>query len=262
MRISEWATVLRQRNRLLYHSGAASLMLAVACGVGIAVDNREVMGVHVWLKPLKFTLSVGLYCLTLAWMLAYLPLREKKIISWGTVVCMTIELGLILLQAARGVPSHFNISTPANAAIFSTMGFFIGLNSLLVLYTIWGFFRYTIPLADHMVWAWRLGLAMLFLAGISGGIMSAGLHHAVGVADGGPGLPLLNWSTTGGDWRVPHFFALHAFQIVPLFVWLLTDVTGYVASTRTTAFLVGLGYFALCLWLHLMALYGVPFLKF
>lgn len=76
-----------------------------------------------------------------------------------------------------------------------------------------------------------MGVAILMTAGPTptqlaayqaGAPVTVAGAHAVGVEDGGPGLPFVNWSTTGGDLRAPHFFGLHAIQIIPFMGWLLT----------------------------------------
>ncbi len=40
---------------------------------GALMDSREVTNAEVWLKPLKFALSIGIYALTLAWLIGRLP---------------------------------------------------------------------------------------------------------------------------------------------------------------------------------------------
>jgi len=39
-------------------------------------------------------------------------------------------------------------------------------------------------------------------------VMVAQGQSVVGVAPEGPGLPVVNWSTTGGDFRVAHFLGI------------------------------------------------------
>jgi hypothetical protein len=82
----------------------------------------------------------------------------------------------------------------------------------------------------------------------------------VGVADGGPGLPLLGWSTVGGDLRVPHFFGLHAMQALPLIGGLLAFSAARRRWTEhgrlALVWTAGLGYLGLILLLTWQALRG------
>ena len=77
------------------------------------------------------------------------------------------------------------------------------------------------PTNPLMAMAWRAGLWMLMLAAWTGFRMGGNLAHSVGGVDGGAGLPLVKWSTTHGDLRVPHFVSMHGLQVLPLTAALL-----------------------------------------
>ena len=84
--------------------------------------------------------------------------------------------------------------------------------------------------------------------------------HSVGVEDGGPGLPLVGWSTTGGDLRVGHFVGLHAMQVLPLLGFALTRpwaVRRWSQRTRTRlVWTAGASYLGLTVFVTWQALRG------
>lgn len=256
MKISEFSTQLRRGNPLLYYAGLVNLILFICCLTLFFLDDRQLMGINVWIKPMKFTLSVSIYLWTFAWLLQYLTNKRKvTVISLGIFLTMAVEISLILLQASRGVQSHFNVYSALDGMIFATMGIFIAINSLLNLYVLILFFTKEVSLEPTMLMAWRMGLFFLFLAGISGGLMSQHLAHTYGAPDGGAGLPFLNWSTTAGDMRVAHFITMHGLQFFPLLAWFLRD---RIAKPVLVVQIVFIAYFALSIFLHALALQGKP----
>ncbi|WP_189958625.1 hypothetical protein [Streptomyces alanosinicus] len=210
---------------------------AVMSAVGLLVDDRVLVGAPVWAKPFKFSVSFVAYCLSLAWMLSFL--RRGRRVGWwaGTVVAVTglVEMVIITGQAARGKRSHFNHETPFDTALYNTMAVTVAILWAATLVVAVLLLRARI--ADRAAaWAMRCGL-VLALAGAAVGFLMTrpapgqrrGVSkvigaHSVGVPDGGPSMPLTGWSTTGGDLRVPHFVGMHALQLLPALVMVLTGL--------------------------------------
>jgi len=211
-----WAE-LRARDPALYRGGLVSFgLLALALILG-ALDDRLLQGVGVWHKPAKFGASIGLYLWTLAWLRPYL--QAEATLRWARpviLVTMILELVCIFGQAARGVASHFNVGSLADALVFQIMGVAILCNTIALAALTLRSFRAAPAIAPAMLWGIRLGFVLCVVAAIEGGVMAGRLAHTVGAPDGGPGLPITAWSTRGGDLRVAHFLGLHAMQLLPL----------------------------------------------
>lgn len=266
----------REAHRPLRLLAVSMVGFAVICAVGLAVDDRVVTGMPVWAKPLKFALSFVLYGATLAVVLPML--RRGRRLAWrlGTVIAVTaaVEMTAIVTQVIRGRASHFNFSTQLDAAIFGLMGVTIvvlWLATLGVLILLW-----REPLGDRAVtWSIRLGVAIGLVGLGLGFLMTRPMEgqldggdvlgaHSVGVEDGGPGLPILGWSTVGGDLRIPHFIGMHAIQLLPLFalalLWLAVRSSRLrVESVRLRLVCVAAGaYFGLTGLVTWQALRGEP----
>ena len=267
-------------SRPLAFVGAAMLVVLAVSLAGLLLDPRVITGAPAWLKPMKFAISISIYCFTLLWMLTFVRGRRRLValISWVTVVALFVEMALIAGAAALGTTSHYNVSTPLHVAVWYTMA-----ASIVLVWTM-NLLAAVLLLIQRMpnpafAWALRLGLVVSLVgmavafpmtqetpvqertadrAGIEAPIQGA---HAVGVEDGGPGLPVTGWSTTGGDQRVPHFVGLHGMQALPLFGYLLAlCAPAWLRTSYRVALVWTAGLLYLCLigQLTLQALRGQP----
>jgi hypothetical protein len=217
--------------RPLLWLAVAMATLAAFCTVGAIVDQRELMGADLWFKPLKFALSVGIYAVTLSWLIGQLTRFRRIARAAGaiSVVGLVIEMVIIVGGAATGETSHFNVSTPFHTALWATMAFSIVVVWMMTLVV--GVILFRVDLGSRArSLAIRAGVALAIvgmgLAFLMTGPTASQLDdfqgiagaHTVGVADGGPGLPVLGWSTVAGDLRIPHFVGMHALQAIPLFL--------------------------------------------
>jgi hypothetical protein len=259
-------------NRPLLGLTAVMAGLVVVTALGIFVDQRVVTGAPVWLKPFKFAVSFAVYGLTLAWMLSVLPKRSRlaEVAAVAIVGVGVIEQGIIVVQAARGTTSHYNDSTPFDEALWSAMG--ASILVLFIAHLLIGVVALVQRIQDRGdAYGIRLGLG-LSLLGMAAAIpmvspmQDPGIEgitgaHSVGVPDGGPGLPITGWSTTGGDLRIGHFVGLHALQALPLLAFLLARA-GLDERTRVRLLLVAGGaYGVLVMLLTWQALRAQPLLQ-
>jgi len=214
-------------DRLLLEVGIAHAVVGLVCLGLLLVDATPILGVHPALKPLKFAMSIAVFLATMALLLPTLSVGEgtRRILAGALSITMVVEMAIIGSQALRGRRSHFNLETPLDRVLTTAM--MIGIAVLLLVMIAVAFLATVRPLAQPAVIAmgWRAALWIFLFAGISGIGMGARGGHSIGGVDGGPGMPVTNWSTAHGDLRVSHFFSLHALQILPLLGLLLQSLS-------------------------------------
>jgi len=240
-----WRRLWRREPRLV---AFAALMLAcmLPSALGLALDERTLREVSVWVKPLKFMASTAMLALTTAWFAALLPEAVRRgrafaALVWTVIATAGFEVAYITLQAALGEASHYNVGSAFHAAMYSLMGTAAVVLTATQPWLAWMIWRHGRP---GVLPAYRLavliGLVLTFALGASAGIMLGGGSPAPG-----PGLPVLGWSRVAGDLRVAHFVGIHTAQVLPLIGFLL-------ATWRPRAALAGV-WLAAAAWTALWA---------
>lgn len=231
-------------------------VLTLPAVAAYAYDTRLFNGVNVWIKPIKFLVSMIVMFATLAWALSVAPGAAtghpaETAMAVALVVLAAGEIAYISYQAGYASASHYNSSTPFHRAMYGVMGV-----AAVTMLTITGVFGAMIlsrvPWSEPLPFAAGLGLVLGSLLGTITGLQLGGApgHWVGGTFPGGvptdaDGLPLLGWSRTGGDLRVAHFVGMHLMQAVPFAAWIalalvpaslvpIATVTSAVAGTVLT----------------------------
>lgn len=260
MKIFEWLAELKFRNPILYRVGLVNFILFVLVIIPFFLDDRLVAGINPWIKPMKFCLSVGIYCWTIGWIL--FDIQQKKWTHYLSLVIgitMVIEIFVILYQASRGVMSHYNFETPFDSILFGLMGIMIGINTISVVFIFVLLLKPIPHLNGLYLQTLRIAFVIFLLGSYIGSQMISNEGHNIGVPDGGPGLPFFNWSTIGGDLRIAHFMGLHSIQILPLLAHTIIKKSNLPSLTKriiVTSSIIGFIIVISLLWSQ--ALKGMP----
>lgn len=230
----------RERWLTLYAAGLLALLLPL--GLAWGLDERLLRGANVWIKPIKFTLSIALLALTTAWFIGHLPAarRRSRPVDWIVGLLMgagSFELVYITLQAALGQASHYHTADAWHSAMYALMG----IGALVLTATqpmlAWQLYRHPDvrrPAAYRL--AVLLGLVLTFAFGAGVGMLLGERQPP----DGGATLPLLGWALAGGDLRPAHFVGIHAGQLLPLAGLAATAFAG--RHARSTVWIATLAY--------------------
>ena len=248
---------LKHRNEPLYVFGLICLLASIGCIVMIISSDTKVMGVNAWYKPLKFCLSTVLFSWAMAWYTFYLGASKDIVFfNWTVIICLGFEIIYIAFQAGRGQLSHYNLSTPFYAGMFSLMALAATLVTVFTAYIGIKFFIQDFQtLPTYYLWSIRIGILLFVVFSLQGFVMGSNMGHTVGASDSGRGWPLVNWSKKNGDLRIAHFIGMHALQVLPILSCQLLK------SVRLTL-AVGIIYGLLAAFTLIQALQGKPLIKF
>ena len=191
-------------------------------------------------KAITFGLSFGLTLVNVTLIASFVPLKDRtRTLLLGVFVAACIlETFLVSLQAWRGVPSHFNVETPFDAAVAQTLA--VGgftLVAIIVALTVAAFRNRTV-LPPGLRLAILTGFVALVGAQVVGGMMiGTGMRLVFG------GDPQRAYATAG--WlKLVHAALMHGILVLPLLAWQISR-TDWDEHTQARAMRTGVTLYAL-----------------
>ena len=195
--------------------------------------------------------------LTLSFGLLLLPekIRNSRsvAIATATMAAMAIfEMAYITFRAGLGEASHFNTSSPLAVLLYNLMGAGATLMMLVTLFIGVQILRHGAAALLPRATGWGFVVAALITLVVGFTLGGMGSHWIGGDQTDATGLPVIGWSTTGGDLRAAHFAGLHIMQVLPL-----AALTGRPALVWLAAFTL----LALTAVAYILALNGLPLIR-
>ena len=246
---------LKHRNETLFYYGLLCLLLSIVFITLTKFSNTQVYNVNAWYKPFKFAFSTFLFAWAMAWYCYYLPNFNIQFYNWTVIILLGFEIFYIAFQANKGQLSHYNISTPVYATLYSMMAIAASLVTIYTGYVGLLFFKNSFPdLPNYYVWAIRLSILLFVIFSFEGFAMGSRLNHSVGALNDNSNWFILGWSKTVGDLRISHFIGMHALQVVPFLSYYIL---------KNTKLTIGLSIFygILALFTLIQAIQGKPLIK-
>ena len=209
---------MRAVERAAYTVGILLILNGLAHLAALLISGGSWAGPLSLRKATTFGLSFGLTLINVTLIASFVSIRDRTrtlLLGVFAAACV-LETSLVSMQAWRGVPSHFNMETPFDAAVAQTLaagGFTLVV--VIVVLTVMAL-RNRTPLPPGLRLAIQAGLVALVGAQVAGGVMIGTGVRLVFAGD-----PQQAYAT--GGWLKPvHGALMHGILVLPLAAWLIS----------------------------------------